>query len=592
VSLQGAVGRAGKNRADDVRRVQAALKAWRLYKGPLSGTPSEDLTRAIDTFQRQIGLSRPDGRIDPGGFTERHLLGKPPLYFMPLRVTSRYGAMTSRRPFPSVDRAPGLSPPTDTERRRTVPRLAARRPADIGGNRRCVEMIAPAVAGRYTIEFAREPLFYPANARPSSASLARALRGQRLKPLVDFTVRTDAPYGVRPFALYLQVNGDVPATGGRASPTGGYSQKPIVFSWFTREKEGGPKDTYDGVEFRYRLSPVESGWSPWRKTRSVPYYFIMPGRHSFEVEARYTGQDGKWRSGGFTLFDFTLQTAFVSRPKIAAVAKSDKSSGPAKGFVPVVSAADRNLLTRIYPKSRAFLAGVQVYDDPNLAPLPFVDRDLAALKKALGALQFDVSHAYENTTRADLTKGLEAFIKTVNKGDRVLLYFSMHGFQDNDALSRAYVAPKDCQVEAPSVYCVPLAMLREYVVRLNRRGARHVVVILDTCSAGLGIIEKSARMPFFEMKMAEATGAHMITAGLADQKALMDNETLKMSLFTHFLVKGLDGTADLTNDGVTSLSELLVYVRGEVARVSNGSQTPMMGRLAGSGEMVFLVGKP
>ena len=62
-----------------------------------------------------------------------------------------------------------------------------------------------------------------------------------------------------------------------------------------------------------------------------------------------------------------------------------------------------------------------------------------------------------------------------------------------------------------------------------------------------------------------------------------------MSTFTYFLAEGLDGQADLTGDGVISISELLVYVRAKVATETKGAQTPSFGRLTGVGEMVFRV---
>jgi hypothetical protein len=60
-----------------------------------------------------------------------------------------------------------------------------------------------------------------------------------------------------------------------------------------------------------------------------------------------------------------------------------------------------------------------------------------------------------------------------------------------------------------------------------------------------------------------------------------------MSTFTYYLAKGLSGEADLIDDGVISLTELMLYVRYQVAKKTDGQQTPMMGRLHGSGEMIF-----
>ncbi len=78
----------------------------------------------------------------------------------------------------------------------------------------------------------------------------------------------------------------------------------------------------------------------------------------------------------------------------------------------------------------------------------------------------------------------------------------------------------------------------------------------------------------------------MMTAGMAEQEAQMDHE-IKMSTFTYFLARGLSGYGDYTGDGVTTLTELLLYVQYEVARRTDAAQIPMLGRVTGSGEMVF-----
>ena len=80
----------------------------------------------------------------------------------------------------------------------------------------------------------------------------------------------------------------------------------------------------------------------------------------------------------------------------------------------------------------------------------------------------------------------------------------------------------------------------------------------------------------------------MLTAGMADQLAQVDNE-LKMSTFTYFLTKGLEGAADYTNDGIVSLNELYVFSQYEVANRTRGEQIPMLGRISGEGEMIFFI---
>ena len=77
IVLSGSVGKDGENVPDDVTQVQEALKAAGHFAGGISGTCSgtdtDPLVKAIKEFQKKMGSSNPDGRIDPGGSTERRL---------------------------------------------------------------------------------------------------------------------------------------------------------------------------------------------------------------------------------------------------------------------------------------------------------------------------------------------------------------------------------------------------------------------------------------------------------------------------------------------------------------------------------------
>lgn len=67
--LRGSVGRGGQNQAGDVKAVQAALGIT------ADGKCGSQTIGAIEAFQRSQGLPKADGRVDPGGATERALSG-------------------------------------------------------------------------------------------------------------------------------------------------------------------------------------------------------------------------------------------------------------------------------------------------------------------------------------------------------------------------------------------------------------------------------------------------------------------------------------------------------------------------------------
>lgn len=74
VPLLGSVGQGGKNRPEDVARVQALLDARGLEAGPADGVLTPATMEAIRAFQKRF-LEAADGRVDPDGRTWRELNG-------------------------------------------------------------------------------------------------------------------------------------------------------------------------------------------------------------------------------------------------------------------------------------------------------------------------------------------------------------------------------------------------------------------------------------------------------------------------------------------------------------------------------------
>ncbi len=71
--LSGSVGRGGKNHPDDVQMVQTALNRRANAGLEADGKFGPDTIQAIIDFQRALGQSRPDGRVEPGRGTARAL---------------------------------------------------------------------------------------------------------------------------------------------------------------------------------------------------------------------------------------------------------------------------------------------------------------------------------------------------------------------------------------------------------------------------------------------------------------------------------------------------------------------------------------
>lgn len=99
VPVSASVGRGGINRAEDVRKVQQLLRQAGADPGPVDGIAGPRTIGAILGFQQRF-LTRPDGRVDPGGRTLARLNG-PAAAAAPRRATPAAPVRTPTPPPPA-----------------------------------------------------------------------------------------------------------------------------------------------------------------------------------------------------------------------------------------------------------------------------------------------------------------------------------------------------------------------------------------------------------------------------------------------------------------------------------------------------------
>lgn len=542
LEIRDSVGRGGVNNQKDVEKIVRALTEMRLIE---QGTPANDidaLYRAIETYQGRLGSSNPDGRIDPSGPTIGAL---------------RYEATDKLVAYLHEHKQHGdVSSPNDYSLKY------------------CVKFYSPTQPGTYTIGYQRFPFItqYPLTSNELNEltgkheeNVRKTIRSERYRrwyQLASIKVTTSPGEKKRNLATYLRINDKFP--GVVENIKSGNSPVPVKFSWFT-------KPSFDDTEFCYRLYPDQPEFSKWSKRKDIDYFFIGTGSHSFEVRTRYPDDRGKYVILPVSDYSFFLEQPFISKPVIY------KASGDQ-----IDAAEEKPDLRNLYAKSKALLIGITGFEKMSL--LPYVNNDIEEVKKVLIKYEFEVTTILGKKTRDDVITAIEDFLGSLQANDRVIIYFSTHGFQDKVIKSKAYIAPYNCDPDRPGINCIELGDLERRMEQAIAKPVKHLLVVLDACSSGLGVVAKSPE--YKELTIATEPGAHMITAGMVNQKAEMDNVE-QISTFTRYLAEGLNGAADYTDDKVVSLTELLLYVRYEVARKTNGAQTPMIGRLQGSGEMIF-----
>jgi hypothetical protein len=246
----------------------------------------------------------------------------------------------------------------------------------------------------------------------------------------------------------------------------------------------------------------------------------------------------------------------------------------------------------------AVVIGVGRYVSPDIPSLRYSVADAEAFAQLLieraGFKKENVLLLTEKTekkpTLRDMKWALGTFLaRSAKKEDLVVIFYAGHGApeidprgSEPDGLAK-YLVPSDA--DPNDLYATALPM-DELQIIFDRIEAERVVVFLDACYSGAAggrtFASKRTRAlrvdDVFLDRLARSRGRAIITASRASEVSLELPE-LGHGLFTHYLLQGLRGTADLDRDGVVTLQELYTYLEQQVTQKSRsvgGNQHPVM----------------
>ncbi|MEM8980958.1 MAG: SUMF1/EgtB/PvdO family nonheme iron enzyme, partial [Pseudomonadota bacterium] len=244
---------------------------------------------------------------------------------------------------------------------------------------------------------------------------------------------------------------------------------------------------------------------------------------------------------------------------------------------------DRSFLNRLvaragfgdFQRSYALVIGVNEFADFSYLPTAEDPKRLATyLFEEAG---FDYVHLLtgEAVTRQRL-EGLflDEFREKVNPNDRFLFYWSGHGETVNVRGVEKGFLPLANSDKTKISTMIAMSDVKRWDGFID---ARHVLYLLDSCFSGLvGNTPQSADLAKITREQLSGPGRHIIAAGLGDEQTIAVGE-LGGSIFTHALLKGLRGRADVrqsfgdqgeVRDGIVTFGELKTYISTEVGRLS------------------------
>jgi len=258
-----------------------------------------------------------------------------------------------------------------------------------------------------------------------------------------------------------------------------------------------------------------------------------------------------------------LIVAHAQEPRTLVVEEAPKNPSPA-------------ILQTVTPGKRwALLVGVAKYPQTSesfdIPPLKSPTKDVEALANFLrdpnkgGFSPENVKVLTdENAKQRDILIALNEIAQKAAPEDMVLVYFSGHGYKPPDENETTYLIPYDVDMRDLDATAINFNRLSD---RITKMEARKVVVILDACHSG-GVKPKGARSVGTTGLVRRYLEAFEKSEGrallLSSDESEVSWEEDAGGVFTSFLLRGLNGEADVNRDGLVTFTEAALYVEKAV----------------------------
>ena len=326
------------------------------------------------------------------------------------------------------------------------------------------------------------------------------------------------------------------------------------------------------------------------------------GVATYRFGKRYAGmwRQGLWHgTGKLTLQDKQTVSGEWEYSKLKNVSENTQPivitepDGSANGLQPDTGFGDAqnkaqksrtqkpNPSNHLTPQIWALAVGIAEYENPTVPIIKYPDNDafgMFAFWKSPKGSSLDEAHVRVITddaaTKKNVIQNIQSLFYQAKYEDLAILFFSGHGL-NGSFLTTDYDG----------------AMLQLYHKEVNalmaKCPARHKLIIADACFAGSYVAAKGLNASpnravniekfYSDLSNSNSGTAYMLSCA-PDEESLEVN-TLQNSVFTYFVLKGLNGEANTNNDGEITLKELFDYVKWNVmeyAKTLGKVQTPIL----------------
>jgi hypothetical protein len=276
-----------------------------------------------------------------------------------------------------------------------------------------------------------------------------------------------------------------------------------------------------------------------------------------------------------------LVMAMVAIAATTVAADQQTPTGQAPRDLVLAKKADP-VLPKGVPRGYALIVGVSNYRNLEAnKQLKFPESDADAIYRVLisqqgGAFPAENVHFLRGpeATLERVRTEIETWLPSVAQpNDRVVVYFSGHGFVEN---GRGYLAPWDVDPARLAETAYPMSALGD--VLANKVKAGWKVLLTDACHSGK--INAETTNESMEAQFTALPSSFLTLTATTEREQSFEDANLSTGygLFTYYLVQAFQGNSDNDPcDGRITADELIEYVRSNVRRYARErqlSQTP------------------
>ena len=274
----------------------------------------------------------------------------------------------------------------------------------------------------------------------------------------------------------------------------------------------------------------------------------------------------------------TVQVALPPRNCVIELI-AENANGPSVPAVLLVNWRGPKPEDIFKPTLYVLAVGVNRYQSAELDPLRYAAKDAsdfaAAWQRQKGHLYRDVVIRLltdEEANKISVLAGFDWLANSVTSRDVAVVLLSGHGLNDRTGRNYFYMTSTSQPNNLLST-AVSFSDIRTVVENLPCK----IAFFLDTCHAGNALGLKGApNITEILNELSSAENGAVVFASSTGRQRSLESDKWRNGAFTKALVEGLNGAADVLNDGRITLSSLDLWIANRVKELTGGHQAPVM----------------